>query len=45
MDAPMQRYKDGPVENRVKELNLFNDLMNRFDELSKKHDDPSSESP
>jgi hypothetical protein len=45
MDASMQRYKDGPVENRVKELDRFNDLMNRFDELSKKHDALSSEFP
>jgi hypothetical protein len=38
MDAAMQRYKYGPAENRMKELDRFNELMNRFDELGKKHD-------
>lgn len=34
--GPLWRVKD--IQNRVKELDRFNELMNRFDELGKKHD-------
>jgi len=45
LEAATQRYKEAPPERQSQELENMTTLMNRFNELSKKHDALSSDDP